>query len=672
MKFTKDKLEKAFAELTEQEGFPQHMYISISHKREEVLIEEDLQTFLLSQYAGQGITINETQSIILQLKFLSASNLHENNKTFLKMMGGTTVKENYLNSVVTDYIRQVEKKSKQNLIHENKWEEAFCKIERITKKFPLPLLRIESFNGFTPKIDTYHLNLYKELGTKEACISFCGDFFSFTCGNSIRIYKQWEIHKEKELTGKTEDDNKPIAWFPHYPFKNDGSNIKTNGSSQHEFIEAENTVYQYVIIAIGIMLEKLFEGDFFMIFHDQPTDKVGEIQNWLEQLFNEDFDLPLYFNKPKILQSLNPFYENKTHLATRFEHLYRKRYKQNMVFAMENIGYEPSLECYAEILADNSFGTFGYFDVLNAWIAATQDLEKTLELISTSKNLRNKNLQKNPEDIDLSIILKELLNQYILWTPQQRELLEYHFNTNKNALETGESSIWDSIFRITGNVVEICPMFATPDELFEAFMFHEPKNGKSFKKIIDEWIMKNKNQYLEIKNKIETFANDKNPIPENDSREIEDLKIKFYEENFPNSKNFEKPFIELAINLNPVILSLEESIKTFMKLINNTLNGEESKNKFDSLKSMNLEEKRSQIKYFLKKNRFALTTHSDFLNWLESEKDNNVLNSILLVVSNSIPNKKFAYVIFRILWDKNYWDFWRQENINNASQKQLN
>ncbi|MBK9258048.1 MAG: type I restriction endonuclease subunit R [Saprospiraceae bacterium] len=86
MKFTEEKLERAFTELLGQEGFPHHLGITITRKPDEVLIEEDLQTFLLTQYAGQGITVNETKSIILQLKSLSASDLYESNKTFLKML----------------------------------------------------------------------------------------------------------------------------------------------------------------------------------------------------------------------------------------------------------------------------------------------------------------------------------------------------------------------------------------------------------------------------------------------------------------------------------------------------------------------------------------------------------------------------------------------------------
>lgn len=86
MKFTEEKLEKAFTELLGQEGFPHHFGISIKRNPDEVLIEEDLRTFLSSQYSQQGITLNEINSIILQLKSLSASDLYESNKTFLKIL----------------------------------------------------------------------------------------------------------------------------------------------------------------------------------------------------------------------------------------------------------------------------------------------------------------------------------------------------------------------------------------------------------------------------------------------------------------------------------------------------------------------------------------------------------------------------------------------------------
>ncbi len=52
MKFTEQKLEKAFTELLGQEGYPHHSGITITRKSDEVLIEDDFQNFLLTQYAG--------------------------------------------------------------------------------------------------------------------------------------------------------------------------------------------------------------------------------------------------------------------------------------------------------------------------------------------------------------------------------------------------------------------------------------------------------------------------------------------------------------------------------------------------------------------------------------------------------------------------------------------
>ncbi|HNQ67970.1 MAG TPA: hypothetical protein PKN32_06310 [Bacteroidales bacterium] len=42
MRFTEEKLERAFTELLGQEGFSHHLGITIARKPEEVLIEEEL------------------------------------------------------------------------------------------------------------------------------------------------------------------------------------------------------------------------------------------------------------------------------------------------------------------------------------------------------------------------------------------------------------------------------------------------------------------------------------------------------------------------------------------------------------------------------------------------------------------------------------------------------
>ena len=84
MKFTEEKLESAFIELLGKENFSHHLGITIVRPVDEVLIEDDLLTYLLSKYEGNHITRNEAKSIILQLKSLPSSDLYESNKTILR------------------------------------------------------------------------------------------------------------------------------------------------------------------------------------------------------------------------------------------------------------------------------------------------------------------------------------------------------------------------------------------------------------------------------------------------------------------------------------------------------------------------------------------------------------------------------------------------------------
>lgn len=80
MKFTEAKLEQTFTELLGNEGFPHFPDNAINRVPDEVLIEEDLQIFLITQYETEGLTVNEEKNNILILKSLPASDLYESNK----------------------------------------------------------------------------------------------------------------------------------------------------------------------------------------------------------------------------------------------------------------------------------------------------------------------------------------------------------------------------------------------------------------------------------------------------------------------------------------------------------------------------------------------------------------------------------------------------------------
>ena len=86
MKFTEEKLEKAFIELLRSEGFPHRLGNTIARSLDEVLIEEDLLSYLLSKYECKQLTLTEAKSIVLQLKALPASDLYESNKTILSWL----------------------------------------------------------------------------------------------------------------------------------------------------------------------------------------------------------------------------------------------------------------------------------------------------------------------------------------------------------------------------------------------------------------------------------------------------------------------------------------------------------------------------------------------------------------------------------------------------------
>ncbi len=85
-KFTEAKLEQAFIEILENEGFVHCLGNTIARADDEVLIEHDLKNYLLARYKKEQLTEIEAQTIILQLKTLSSSDLYECNKKIMRWL----------------------------------------------------------------------------------------------------------------------------------------------------------------------------------------------------------------------------------------------------------------------------------------------------------------------------------------------------------------------------------------------------------------------------------------------------------------------------------------------------------------------------------------------------------------------------------------------------------
>ena len=84
MKFTEAKLEQVFIDLLHEEGCQYVSGDKIDRSEEDVLIKEDIRSFLKKQYSKDGITDSEIDGIIRDLEKLPASDLYETNKTVMR------------------------------------------------------------------------------------------------------------------------------------------------------------------------------------------------------------------------------------------------------------------------------------------------------------------------------------------------------------------------------------------------------------------------------------------------------------------------------------------------------------------------------------------------------------------------------------------------------------
>jgi len=86
MRFTEETLERAVIELFESEQYIHCNGETISRPKNEVLIREDLKTFLFNRYQTHDITENEINGIIRKIETLPSSALYQSNKEFINMI----------------------------------------------------------------------------------------------------------------------------------------------------------------------------------------------------------------------------------------------------------------------------------------------------------------------------------------------------------------------------------------------------------------------------------------------------------------------------------------------------------------------------------------------------------------------------------------------------------
>lgn len=543
------------------------------------------------------------------------------------------------------------------------WDKVYPQIVHLAEGFPLRLMRIEAYNGYErDKQDKDHFDLVVNRGQEDEHLCFYGDWMSWTAGTSIQFYKNWEKHCALELMRPKSDPSRPITWFPPTRFKDDGSSSNANGeNTKYGYIDTRGALYRYAVIAIGILLENRLPGRAFLTAEDETVADIEQVTAWLEVYFGETFEMPIYFDQKRLLDSFASYYDDPKHIVERLEHLYRKQFKRNMAFALEHVGYEPTFQFYAEVLSNCWFGTFGFSDVLDPWIAVTQDLESALHLVTESKRLRlERGDTKQAEKYDLNKILKGFLNDFILWSPRQREELD-RFYTNRKALETGEEDLWGSILRVTGNRVDICPIVASPNELFEAFMYHDPKNGHIFRKTIDEWLEKNKDAFDLLLEKLSSEAqplDDLNDDPDDDGENV-DMPFD-HDVILCQHPAHERFFIKKAMSANPAYFQLDEALDDLYRNLWETTFEAEHLMYVRQIRAESNGDKKTLILRQLKEKRSVTTAGPDFEQWLVAEEDPDVLFFLRLLLSLKIYGRPQAYARYRVLHDRALWDVWRK------------
>lgn len=554
---------------------------------------------------------------------------------------------------------------KTTRIEKADWDNSYKRILKIAYQFPLKLQRIESYNGFSKNIDKIHYDLIVNQGEKNEHISFWSDQMSFTAGYTIKFYKNWEVQK-KNMVGSEKDTTKPVTWYPPKIFDFSGYNPGANGAKLDSDYLDTAAIYRYAILAIGIMLENTLPGRSFLVAFRTTNKEINHIRKWLEYIFNESFDMPIFFDKLRLLESIKEHYDNQMDVVGRLDTLYKKQFKNNMVFALQQIGYKPTLEYYAHVLSHANWGTFGFSDIFLPWIASTKDLGKSLELLTRSKQIllsdkEDKYKIEQATKYNYVEILKELLKQYILWTPEQRQFLD-KFYTNKKALETGHEGLFGSIMRIGGMRVDICPIYASPEYLFESFMYHDPKNGKEYKKIINNWIEISQTKYDELIQHFSEIENSLQSTVDKDSETVqkqESEELKFTERINKFTQNYAEPerfFVIEALKMNPYYLDKEKVVDELQIEMYQLCKKNIKDIKYQYEKSK--KEKLNILNHWIKEKQLSVSP--EFSDWLNEETDEGVLTSLAILVSLRLYKNKQSYARYQILVNKKYWQIWKK------------
>jgi hypothetical protein len=114
----------------------------------------------------------------------------------------------------------------------------------------------------------------------------------------------------------------------------------------------------------------------------------------------------------------------------------------------------------------------------------------------------------------------------------------------------------------------------------------------------------------------------------------------------------------VALTKNPAYATIEIGIENLQKTVKEMAESHEHQEHVKNIKSSSKKENIAYIRHRIKKD-IRCSVSPFFEQWLEDETDSNVLFFLTLMMSVKIYDRSNAYVRYRILYDKKYWNVWR-------------
>ena len=195
-------------------------------------------------------------------------------------------------------------------------------------------------------------------------------------------------------------------------------------------------------------------------------------------------------------------------------------------------------------------------------------------------------------------------------------------------------------------------------------MFHAPKKGAEFKKIIDDWVIENADAFDNLKQKLaEIHLNQAESIiqePDDDDDESDNkfdgIDLESFVNQLPKHEQF---FMEQVLLRNPIYATIKAGIEDLCQNLKELAEDTKNTEHINLIKSSTNEENVQYIRSRIKK--VDLTVHPHFENWLNEEKDNEVVFNLTLLMSLKMYNRTRHYTRYRLLWERQLWDVWRKK-----------